>query len=87
MIRRGQRVEIEQPRVSMNRRQAIAELVGDAGSELADLRKTLFQPKLLFHFHDGRQIREQADGAVRLSLAVRERRNADAKIRRDRSAI
>ncbi len=53
MIGSGQRLEIEQPRVAMNRRQAITEFVGDARGQLADLREALLQAKLLFHFHTG----------------------------------
>ena len=49
----------------MNRRQAVAEFVGDAGGQLADLREALLQPQLLFHLHDRRQIGEEADRAVR----------------------
>ena len=82
VIRRRQRVQIEQPRVTVNRRQAVAELVRDARRQLADLREALLQPKLLLHFDDRRQIGEQANGAVRLALAVRQRRDADAEIGR-----
>ncbi len=47
----GQRAEVDQPRVAVNRRQAVAELVRDAGGHLADLREALAQPQLLFELH------------------------------------
>ena len=49
----------------MDGRQAVAELVGDAGGQLAEPRQAVLQPQLLFELHDLAQIGEQADRAVR----------------------
>ena len=49
----------------MDRRQPVAELVGDAGGELAEPREAVLQPQLLFEIDDFAQIGEQADRAVR----------------------
>ena len=76
----GQRVEIEQLAVAVNRRQPVAELVRDAGGQLADRRQAVLQPQLLFEILDRRQIGEQADRAVQLAVA---RRTAATRSRRD----
>ena len=82
VIRRGQRVEIEEPRVPMNRRQAVAKLMSDARRSARPLAPGSLSTELLFHFNDVGQIGKQANGSVRLPVAIRERRYADAQIRR-----
>jgi hypothetical protein len=80
MIGRGQRVQVQQPRISVNRRETISKFVGNAGGQLSDLREALLQSELLFHFDNRREVREQADGAMGLSLRVRQGRDADAHV-------
>ena len=46
-VRRRQRIQIEQLAIPLNRRQAVAEFVRDAGGELPDRRQTLLQTQLL----------------------------------------
>ena len=55
----------------MNRRQAVPELVRDAGRQLADRREAVLQPQLLLEILDRGQIGEQADRAVQLALRRR----------------
>ena len=62
---RRQPFEIEQPRVAVDRRQPVAELVRDAGGQLAEPRQAVLQPQLLLEIHDLGQVAEQADRAVR----------------------
>ena len=55
----------------MDGRQAVAELVGDAGRQLADGGQALLQPQLFLELLDGREVGEQADGSVQLPRAHR----------------
>ena len=50
----GQPLEIEQPRVPVDGRQAVAELVRDPRGQLADLRQAVLQPQLLLELDDRR---------------------------------
>ena len=67
-----QALEIEQPGVAVNRRQAVAELVRDARGQLAEPRQAVLQPQLLFELHDLAEIGEQADRARRRARLRRE---------------
>ena len=69
---RRQPFEIEQARVAMNRREAVAELVSDAGGHLAEPREAVLQPQLIFEVRDLAQIAEQANRAVRCGRPRRE---------------
>ena len=80
-VRLGQRRQIEQLAVALNRRQAVPELVRDAGRQLPHRRQAVLQPQLLFEILHRRQIGEEADRAVQLPVLVRERRDADAEMR------
>ena len=46
-VLRRQRLRIDQPAVAVDRRQAVAELVRDAGGQLAEPRQRLLEPQLL----------------------------------------
>ena len=46
-VGRRQRVGANQAAVAVNRREPVAELVGDAGGELAHTRQRFLQPQLL----------------------------------------
>ena len=76
----GQHVEIEELAVAVDGGQPVAELVRDAGRQLADRREAVLQPQLLFEIFDSGQIREQADGAVHRARAVRQRRHRHAEM-------
>ena len=65
----------------MYRRQTVPEFVRDAGRQLPHRRQAVFQPQLLLEILDGRQIGEEADGAVQLPVLIGERRDADAEKR------
>ena len=67
----GQRVEVEQLAVAVDRREAVAEFVRDAGGQLADGREAVLQPQLLLELLHRGQIGEQADRAVQLAVASR----------------
>ena len=60
----------------MNRRQAVAELVGDAGGELAKTGQAVFQPELFFELHHFRQVREETHGAVRAASLLANRQDS-----------
>ena len=49
---RRQRVEIEQPRVAVNGRQAVPELVRQARGQLAESSQRVLQAQLLFEVRD-----------------------------------
>src|SRR5436190_19388466 len=78
-IRLRQRIEIEELAVAVNRREAVAEFVRDAGRQLADGREAVLETKLLLEIFHGRQIGEETDRAVKLAVLVRERRHGDAE--------
>ena len=67
----GSALQIEQLAVAVNRREAVAELVRDAGRQLADRREAFLEPQLLLEILDRRQIGEEADRAVQLAAARR----------------
>ena len=75
----GNAFEIEQAAVAVNGGQPVAELVRDAGGELADPRQAVLQPHLLLERHDGREIREEANDAVRRRRLAEERRHCQAE--------
>ena len=54
--------------------------MGDPRGQFADRRQALLQAQLLLEILDRRQIGEQADGAVRLTVEIDHRRNADAQM-------
>jgi len=60
-VTRRQILGANQAAVAVNRRQPVAELVGDAGGELAHARQRFLQPQLLLELDDRREVREQAD--------------------------
>ena len=70
-IGRWERRRIEQFAVSVDCREPVPELVGDAGSQLADRRETFLQAQLLLELLNGGEIGEQAHGAVEWSLRLR----------------
>ena len=76
----GQRFQIDQLAVAVNRREPVPELVRDAGRQLADRRQAFLQPQLLFEALHGGQIGEQADRAVQIAVVVEQRRNGHAKM-------
>ena len=80
-ILRRQRLRIEQPAISMDRRQAVAELVRDARRQLAQPSERFLQAKLLFELDDIGEIREQADCTAR-GRGPCNRRDRHAKMRR-----
>ena len=49
---RRQPLEVEQPRVAVDRGQPVAELVRDAGRQLPEPRQAVLEPQLLFELHD-----------------------------------
>ena len=80
---------IEQPRVAMDGREAVAELVRDAGRHLAEPGEAVLEPQLLLELDDRRQVAEQADGPVRRVVVAprsgrRSRRDAGATRRAGR---
>ena len=80
----GSALEIQQPAVAVDRGQAVAEFVRDAGGQLAEPGEAVLQPQLLFEIDDFAEIGEQADRAVREARAVADRRHGDAEVRRAR---
>ena len=79
-----QAFEIEQPAVAVDRREPVAELVGDAGGHLAEPSEAVLQPELFFELHHFGQIAEEADDAVRGAAGLfANRRNRQAQMRRD----
>ena len=79
-VRVGQRIQIEQLAVSMNRRKAVAELVRDPRGQLSDGREAVLQPQLLLEILDRRQVGEETDRPVQLSFAVEQRRHGHAEV-------
>ena len=75
----GSSLRIDQAAVAVNRRQAVAELVRDAGGQLAEARQRLLQPQLLLELDDVGQVREQADDAAAAAPAAAKRRHGDAE--------
>ena len=65
-------------KVGLNGTVCWAELVCDASRQLTDGGKAFLQAQLLFEIPYSRQIGEEADGALRLSLWIDQRRHADA---------
>ena len=65
----------------MDRRQAVAELVGQPGSELAETGQRVLQPQLLFERDDTREIGEETDDAGLPGLATHPRRQRHAEVR------
>ena len=59
-----QPLEIEQAAVAVDRREAVAELVRDAGRQLAEPREAVLEPQLLFELHHVAEIGEEADRPV-----------------------
>ena len=70
--RRGQGIEIEQTAVAVNRGQAVAELVRDAGGQLAHPRQAVLQAELLLECDDGREVREEANGSLHVGRLAEE---------------
>jgi hypothetical protein len=64
----------------VNRGEAVAELVCDAGGELAHAGERFLQSQLLLELVDGREVGEQTDGACP-PLAGSERRHRDREMR------
>src|SRR5215208_2835368 len=63
LVLRRHGFDLDQSAIAMNRREAVAELVREAGGQLTEARQRLFQAQLLFQLHDRRQIREEANHA------------------------
>jgi len=57
----------------VNGRETVAELVRDAGRQLADGREAVLQAKLLFEILDRGQIGEEANRAVQFAAVVEQR--------------
>src|SRR5258705_284829 len=68
-VLRRQGVRVEQPAVAVYRRQAVPELVRDAGRELSQAGKGFLQSKLVLELDHVREIGEEADRAARKSLS------------------
>ncbi len=77
----GQRVGPEQPAVAVDRGQAVAELVRDAGGQLPQPRQRFLEPQLLFQLAQRGEVRQQADDALAVA-AGGERRHAEPRIDR-----
>ncbi len=58
-------VQIEQPAVSVDRGEAVAELVGDPGGHLPEAGQAVFQSELFLELHHFGEVAEQADDALR----------------------
>ena len=59
-----QLLEIEEAAVAVDGCETVSKLVRDAGGQLAETRKTVLEPQLLFELDDVTEVAEQADGAV-----------------------
>jgi hypothetical protein len=64
LVGRGQRRRIDEPAITVDRRQAVAKFMRDAGGQLADPREAVLQPQLLFQLDDVRKVGEEADDAL-----------------------
>ena len=75
-------LQIEQPAISVDGREAVAKLVGDAGGHLPEAGEAVFQPELLFELHHFGQVAEEADDAVRgAARFLAYRRNRQSEMR------
>ena len=70
-LRGGQRRGIHQPRVAVNGRETVAELVRETRGELAEPSQRLFQPQLFFEREDVGEIAEETDRAGRTRVRPR----------------
>ena len=69
----------QQPAVAVDRGQAVAEFVRDAGRQLPQPRQGVLEPQLLFQLAQGREVGEQAHDALAIA-AGRQRRDAQAQM-------
>ena len=65
-----QPVEIQEPTVTMNRGEAVAEFVRESCRQLAEPGQAVFESELLLQIDDGRQIGEQTDNTLKRSRPI-----------------
>ena len=72
----------DQPRIAVDRRQAVAEFMSDSRRQLSQRRETLLEPKPSLELGDSAEVGEETDHAERRCALHLQRRNADPQVRR-----
>ena len=78
----GQRLQIEQLAVAVDRCQTVSEFVRDAGRQFADCRQAVLEPQLFLELLHRAQIGEQTNGTMQRTVGE-EWRHGNADMRRD----